>query len=107
MELSMHIKQNLSLSPQLLQSMRVLRMSDAELAEYIENCVQENPMLEAEASTGEPEPQIIGSCLPRDYVEQPSYTGEDVSAGAAHAELPDVRNETLYDYLMSQLRMAK
>ena len=41
-------KQTQSLSPQMMQSMEVLQMGSQELLEYIEEAVQENPVLEPE-----------------------------------------------------------
>ena len=46
MELNLHIKQSQTLSPQMLQSIKILQMGTQELAEYIEETVQENPTLE-------------------------------------------------------------
>ena len=46
MELSMTQKQTQTLSPQMMQSMEILQMGSQELLEYIEEAVQENPVLE-------------------------------------------------------------
>jgi len=46
MELNVNIKQTLSLSPQLIQSMEILQMGTQELLEYIDRTFQENPVLE-------------------------------------------------------------
>ena len=48
MELSITQKQTQTLSPQMMQSMEVLQMGSQELLEYIEQAVQENPVLERE-----------------------------------------------------------
>lgn len=48
MELSMTQKQTQTLSPQMMQSMEILQMGSQELLEYIEEAVQENPVLERE-----------------------------------------------------------
>ena len=48
MELDLAQKQTQTLSPQMMQSMEVLQMGSQELLEYIENALQENPVLEAE-----------------------------------------------------------
>ena len=48
MELNMSMKQTQTLSPQMMQSMEILQMGSQELLEYIENQVQENPVLEME-----------------------------------------------------------
>ena len=50
MELIQNQKQ--SLSPQMIQSMKVLQMGLQELREYIVDAIQENPMLELPESGG-------------------------------------------------------
>lgn len=52
MELNMSMKQTQTLSPQMMQSMEILQMGSQELLEYIENQVQENPVLEMEEKYG-------------------------------------------------------
>ena len=46
MELNLHIKQSQTLSPQMLQSIKILQMGTQELAEYIGETIQENPAIE-------------------------------------------------------------
>ena len=48
MELNLTQKQVQTLSPQMMQSMEILQMGSQELLEYIEEAVQENPVLEPE-----------------------------------------------------------
>ena len=48
MELNLSQKQTQTLSPQMMQSMEILQMGSQELLEYIEEAVQENPVLEPE-----------------------------------------------------------
>ena len=48
MELDITQKQTQSLSPQMMQSMEILQMGSQELLEYLEEAVQENPVLEVE-----------------------------------------------------------
>ena len=48
----MSMKQTQTLSPQMMQSMEILQMGSQELLEYIENQVQENPVLEMEEKYG-------------------------------------------------------
>ena len=50
MELNLSQKQTQTLSPQMMQSMEILQMGSQELLEYIEEAVQENPVLEPEES---------------------------------------------------------
>ena len=48
LELNLTQKQVQTLSPQMMQSMEILQMGSQELLEYIEEAVQENPVLEPE-----------------------------------------------------------
>ena len=48
--LKTELRQNLKLTPQLMQSMEVLQMNSQELLEYIGKLTEENPMLEQEDS---------------------------------------------------------
>ena len=47
MDLQLSMKQTQTLSPQMVQSMKILQMGSQELLEYIEDQVQENPVLES------------------------------------------------------------
>ena len=42
------LRQELKMTPQLLQSMKILQMDSQELLEYIERSIEENPVLERE-----------------------------------------------------------
>lgn len=48
MDLNLNLKQTQTLSPQMVQSMKILQMGSQELLEYIEDTLQENPVLEAD-----------------------------------------------------------
>ena len=47
--LKTELRQELKLTPQLLQSMEVLQMNVQDLAEYLSRASEENPLLEAES----------------------------------------------------------
>lgn len=53
-ELQLDQKQQQTLSPQMIQSMKVLQMGIQELREYVEEILQENPMLELQESEEKP-----------------------------------------------------
>ena len=59
MELGMALKQTQTLSPQMMQSMEILQMGSQELLEYIEEQVQENPILEVEEKDGPPDEAAV------------------------------------------------
>ena len=48
MELGLQLKQTQTLSPQMMQAMEILQMGSQELLEYIQETLQENPVLESE-----------------------------------------------------------
>lgn len=51
----MSLKQTQTLSPQMMQSMEILQMGSQELLEYIEEQVQENPILDVEEKAAVPD----------------------------------------------------
>jgi DNA-directed RNA polymerase specialized sigma54-like protein len=55
MDLGLEIKQTQNLSPQMMQAMEILQMGSQELLEYLEETLQENPVLERERAGGEGE----------------------------------------------------
>jgi len=60
MEVCLAQKQKQALSPQMLRSMQVLQMGIQELREYVEDALEENPMLElSEAGEGPLEPSEL------------------------------------------------
>ena len=54
MELNLEQRLHQTLSPQMIQSMRVLQMGIQELQEYVEDVLQENPVLELPESVERP-----------------------------------------------------
>lgn len=113
MELSMSMKQTQTLSPQMMQSMEILQMGSQELLEYIENQVQENPVLEMEEKyAGQDESAVLQRKLEwldstdtqnRVYHQQDSEDdGKDPISNYGNA---DETEENLYLYVLSQLEV--
>lgn len=112
MELNMNQKlaQTQALSPQMLQSMEILQMSSQELLEYIEEQVQENPVLEPdEAKAGGDNFELMRRKLEwlestdvqnRSYYQQDSAEDADPLASYGGVETGE---EDLYRYVLSQL----
>lgn len=111
MELSMSMKQTQTLSPQMMQSMEILQMGAQELLEYIEDQVQENPVLEVEEQyAAQDESAILQRKLEwlestdsqnRVYHQQDSEDdGRDPISNYGNA---DETEENLYLYVLSQL----
>ncbi|MDR1798007.1 MAG: RNA polymerase factor sigma-54 [Clostridiales Family XIII bacterium] len=119
-------KQTLSLTPSLLQAIRVLGMTRAELDAYLEEATEANPVLDAEAAEEKrddeaPAKEDGGKAKETDfdwaeYLNDKNY--DDVSyaytmrsfAGSYTAEeapeAADERAQTLRDYLVEQLSTA-
>ena len=110
MDLKLLNKQNVTLSPQMIQSGKVLQMGAQELLEYITEAIQENPVLEfPENQGGEDDFSVLrkklewletsGSQeryyrrLERDYTADPLANYQDGNG----------QEESLYDFLMAQL----
>jgi RNA polymerase sigma-54 factor len=55
--LQLRVSQQLALTPQLQQSIRLLQLSTLEMAQEVEQMLDENPFLELEAEEAEPDPQ--------------------------------------------------
>lgn len=109
----MSMKQTQTLSPQMLQSMEILQMGSQELLEYIEEQVQENPVLEMEEKYGgRDESSALQRKLEwlessdtqnRIYHQQDSEDdGTDPISNYGNA---DESEENLYLYVLSQLEV--
>ena len=114
MELNMTIKQTQTLSPQMMQSMEILQMGSQELLEYIENAVQENPVLEADQSHSQTDEfSVLRRKLEwlestdtqnRYYHQQDSEGDNDLLANYGGVEDGE---ENLYFYVLSQLQLLQ
>ena len=111
MELNLHIKQSQTLSPQMLQSIKILQMGTQELAEYIGETIQENPAIEILL----PPDLEEGADAMRKKIEwldgadrQEKYSGAQRSERNAEMrsdyKSEEIFEETLYDHLFSQLQ---
>lgn len=104
--------QTQTLSPQMLQSMEILQMGSQELLEYIEEAVQENPVLEVdEATAGQDSFELTRRKLEwlestdlqnRSYYQQDSDEDGDHLSNCGGVESGE---EDLYRYIFSQLHL--
>ena len=116
MELGLNLRQTQTLSPQMMQAMEILQMGSQELLEYIQEVLQENPVLEADEnrqSQESPEDALLRRKLEwlestdvqnRWYHQEDARDLTDTVAGAAGADLGE---ESLYYYLRSQIRFEE
>lgn len=75
------LQQKLVLAPQILQSIEILQMANANLAEFVEEQLQENPALELESSAEPPAPPAAAAELPNGV-----HTEEEEARGATEAD---------------------
>jgi RNA polymerase sigma-54 factor len=119
--------QNLALTPQLQQAIRLLQLSSPELNQELETLLQENPMLERSDSNEEnnvypSKPQSLGVDLQNNVDPGQSSSneidvedfGESISQRWERSHAQDDENEfvfqeidapTLHDHLMSQIKL--
>ena len=114
MELNISQKQTQTLSPQMMQSMEILQMGSQELLEYIEEVVQENPVLEPseqydkqdEFSTLRRKLEWLESTDPQNRYYHQQDTEEEEDPLRNYGTVED-QEENLYYYVLSQLRVLE
>ena len=113
MELSMSMKQTQTLSPQMMQSMEILQMGSQELLEYIQDQVQENPVLVMEEKYGKGDDTAVlqrklewleSTDAQNRYYHQQD-TEDDEKDPISNYGTVDEREENLYLYVLSQLEV--
>ena len=92
--------QSLVMTPQLQQAIKLLQMSNAEVTQFVEEALQQNPLLEREEERapedGEREAQALSADRGAEERERPA---QDAEAGAAEGrdESLDISDEDLWD----------
>lgn len=111
MDLQLSMKQTQTLSPQMVQSMKILQMGSQELLEYIADQVQENPVLESNETFDQAD---AFSTLRRKLewldstdVQNRYYTRQDNEDSDPMERLGGVEDDTedLYAFVLSQLQL--
>lgn len=124
MDMQLHQKQTQTLSPQMLQAMEILQMGTQELAEFIQETLQENPTLESdergqlpsapEQNRGdEEELSLLRRKL--DWLEDTDCQNswyhrqevQDEERTAGYDSVVQPAEETLFEYLRSQVLFEK
>lgn len=114
LELNLTQKQVQTLSPQMMQSMEILQMGSQELLEYIEEAVQENPVLEPEETYDKQDEfsvlrrklEWLESTDPQNRYYHQQDTEEEDSPLNNFGTVQD-DDENLYYYVLSQLRVLE
>ena len=110
MNLDISVKQTQTLSPQMIQAMKILQMGTQELAEYVEEAAQENPVLELEIDYGRQDdtPELfrklewLASTDPQNYYYH-RQDSEDTYDALGRCGVVDDGEEDLYHDLIAQL----
>ena len=112
MELNLTQKQTQTLSPQMMQSMEILQMGSQELLEYIEEAVQENPVLEPQENYDKQDEfsvlrrklEWLESTDPQNRYYHQQDTEEEDDPLKNYGTVGD-EDENLYYYVLSQLKV--
>ncbi len=112
------VTQKQIISHQIIQSIKLMSMSRAELQEAIHEEVEKNPALEVVQEAGETDVPAMTEAVTDEYQEMDSelYSGAsdpgsqplseiDSNSKQSFLEGAVSRNETLYDHLINQLRL--
>ncbi len=110
MELSLGLKQSLSVSPQLIQNLEILQMGSQQLLEYIQQLAEENPTVDlAESYSSQSELEQFRLKLmwlrQMDVQNRIYYKNDSDQADIYGSAVSD--EETLSDHLMTQLGEAE
>ena len=113
MDLGLNLKQTQTLSPQMMQAMEILQMGSQELLDYIQETVQENPVLESVESR-QPQESQEDALLRRklEWLESTDVQNrwyhqedaKDLTETVMGASGVDQDEDSLYYYLRSQIR---
>ncbi len=105
-QLKTELRQELKLTPQLLQSMEVLQMASQELLEYISRCAEENPLLDQSdpPETAYEALRRQASWIDGGLRDRGSFVHEE---GAAEAGQTDRELESLSAFLRDQLHRLR
>lgn len=102
--------QKLSLTPELIQSIQILQLSNFDLIEYVKSELVENPILENAKSLDETQPIDIQEKLRESDFEAERFRQFEYSADDEEDHTYEQyvsRDETLTDHLLLQLSLSK
>ena len=109
MDLSIALKQSLSISPQLIQNLEILQMGSQQLLEYIQQLAEENPTIDLNEAYREQNEldqfRLKLMWLRQMDVQNKVYYKNDNDYTDPFSTVSD-DDETLSDYLMTQLGEA-
>ncbi len=103
MKLNLNQTQTQTVLPRIIQTMEILQMSTLELHEHIENLLLENPVLEREENYNEGDGSQLLQKLEWLAANQRHYSLREDETKNYIENIEDITNESLYDYLRSQI----
>ena len=117
-KLNLKQSQNLVMTPQLQQAIKLLQLNNLEIAEFIEEEIENNPLLEKQENPAESKPEDVNNTSENDGQGQEDFdagsTMADIGAGGNTSfdkldnafENSISRPETLRDHLTKQLQLS-
>ena len=106
MELSLEMKLQQKLSPQMIQSMEILQMGTQELQEYVERTLMENPTLELEPESAPRErSELLRKLEWLNATDRQNRSYHHEAPPDLTDTIPDLESENLYDHLRQQIDM--
>ncbi len=104
MDLWLEQKQEQQLSAQTIQSLEILQMSAAELEQYLDNLLLENPVLEREEVHAAEEGSVLISAMEWRNAHSRQSTAGATMQQRKNADIPaETTQETLYEHLSAQI----
>lgn len=112
-ELTIEQTQKLSMTPELIQAIKILQLNTVDLAEYVHNELMENPVLEVEPRERDPETAEARVDI-RDQIVEDEYTSAGYRSWEISSKDKDYSYEqytsekkTLHDHLIEQLHLTR
>lgn len=112
-ELTIEQKQQLSMTPELIQAIKILQLSNMDLFDYVQNELLENPILEEAHHDGDAEQSPVEIDI-RDRIAEDDYDDGNDRQWENHSDREEYTFEqftsaeqTLQDYLTEQLNFSR
>src|SRR4051794_34883875 len=85
--LQLRHSQALVMTPQLMQAIKLLQLSNLDLAAYVEGELERNPLLERDSENDAPgEPETPQEAAPEDNAQAGDWMGEDLQTSRSEME---------------------
>ena len=111
-ELTIEQTQKLSMTPELIQAIKILQLNNMDLNEYVQNELLENPMLEEDKADDGSEPETVEVDIRENIIED-SYDDDRYNQWDSDPDREEYSfeqytsaDETLQDFLLEQLQLS-